>query len=1550
MQRAGQCPACNHLFNPTDHAPMVSVVCGHSLCKHCATQSTPPGNDSDTDSTSSDDPVLDDTSSACPICHKQFEGFVTNFEALAVLQSTSQQHTTTHSSNATIAPSHSNAPDLTTVVTEDLVIDRRLIRFVRASPYELGSGLSAIVYKGLYQNRPVAVKSIRTMSDSFATEDRLRRELRNASRLRNPHIVEFIGASWDFEDGPKSPRSVLLVTELMSGGNLRENLNSLNNGNGLAVESFVHIALQIARGIEYLHAEGLAHRDIKSANVLLTQALPDNSNRFPANTRAKIADFGLSKYIDKATGGGTVMQSIMEPGRLEATYAYLAPEAFGGDKSNVARRSHCADDDDVRYDNMAKKRDIYALGVLFWEMLTGAVPWAHVPLPDVYVRVCVRSDRPSPAVDDKAVDRTFHRLIDRCWAQNPSRRPSARSIVAKLEKLALKYPLVDGSTAATDSAPAVSLQSSNNAPVDSNTPSYPAVSDHHKESRSIRGAHLLPQSLPSQKVQQLSTLPVNHIDHNEYSGAQNIGAKSGHRGHGGIGEKISAKCEYPSDNNFSAMNGKSGTSRSSPLDISSLSSNPGTNHVVGHHPHSQFQASDSHEIPSAASRKSMRVKRSDSETSDGNAARLASHGVLSSHHSNVPQPGATAVSTNSGVSGTQNKTSATAVAATAAAIAAAKDRERKRDDLRVARGAAVTTAAARVALGTAVAGGNTGHAGIGSAGNDVNGFPLVGATDSRGRSVKKEKSERAVVYADSDEEAQDFDPDRAAAEEAFAESNGALLESSKGVRSTLPGGQSSHQSQQQPLVSRVTGRPRSPVVRRPLSPPKGQSFTPTDAQDRQVAEECLGASQSLLKSAGPSNGSSVGKLTTSASRGRLDRTLSGSGGNVAKVAVDGSSGFVGSGNAFGVSGSNTGGVIGNASGTTKGAHVSVAPLRINGQARTPGLGSMAASPAISAEETSRKAAAGRMSRNGSGKHLIKSPSTTGVEHRRENGFGIVKSGSASGFGMHRRPPSAKSRSLHMSKSGSGDNGLTRDTDVTNRNGVGVGSGKSSIAVGTVRNNPLNGGGSMRENYLSLVDSMDKTQLLEALSQRMPPLRLAAISLAGLLSSKHRDDEDVLRNCCLRLHRLTVPQGTSSSQSTASGYQHSGYQGDYQAGRHTSGGNGVTEKEQGSIRKYLKSRQGVEALLQALHPPQVRHPTTLCYGLLALGNLTAWDLEAHRQFRNSHGVVQVVHVMKSHSENEGVQEKGCYALACVGAAYPPKSKAIFEESGGLDVVIRALSRVAGQECNEAVIKQACAALGAMCSSCPSNALYAGRKGGLRYLVLSFERFRKASREESGGKRSEMRVACKSFVDLLCETENRREGGAKGGCTMMIRAIRIFRLDSEFIEKGLATLTQFCVVPSNGKLIVDANGIADVVAAMDRFKLAEGILKEGCRLLTALIGVMGDQARQKVVKVDGAEIIMFGLGRFGGVSETNEEAVIEGCYSLKALFHMIDVAEGEALGRRMRKNRCDKVLKGVMSAHQTDSDVLKAAQDALKQLSRLSGNGGLWGWVRNGSRRW
>lgn len=1465
---------------------MVSVVCGHSLCKRCANVPTPPAASSDTDSSASEDVS---ESPHCPVCAVPLAGFVKNFEALSALPSPQPP------SFDTLPPE----PDLTAVVTGDLVINRADLSFVRAPAHELGKGASAVVYQGVYGAQPVAVKCIRTMSDSFATEDRLRRELRNASRLKNAHIVEFRGAGWDFEDGPNSPRNVLLVTELMGGGNLRESLNSLPEDSGLAVDAFVNIALQIARGIEYLHAEGLAHRDIKSANILLTDRLPKYSSRFAPAVRAKIADFGLSKYIDRATGGGTVMQSIMEPGRLEATYAYLAPEAFGGDKSNVMRRSDSEDDaTDARVDDMAKKRDIYALGVLFWEMLTGQVPWAGVSLPDVYVRVCVRSDRPTPTLDDSVVDRTFHRLIDRCWAQNPSRRPSARSIVAKLEKLAMKYRVADPSTAAAvESVSVVSGQ----APMTPGAPVAPADS----RSEIVKDVHTAHLHLPSESLMSYQKMPsasTVHTLQNDDTKTQSIGFEPSDGALDRTVEDIPMPDDDPVWLDDGDVHGKSSSRRAS--------LQGGLVHSASHgHPGATHQPAPPPESPTHPhARRPPRRRTSGSDGGDATLTRAISQ--TTPHQPTAPvvvtasaaaaaaatapaQPTNAPAANANPATPTPVKSSATAVAATAAAIAAAKDRERKRDDVRHVRSAA-TTAAARLARGT-----------NGGAGGETSFQSLTGGPGEPWSRNAKEK-ERVTFYDNSDEEAQDFDPDRAAADEAIAESNSVHSSVVPPARAGTPSRSGAPpQATRSTSLGRVTGLPKSPVVRRPLSP-VSRGFTPATGRARGDEEIQTTATHSLTRGLETVNAASVPKRSASASRGRLGRTLSASSpaSNAARA-----------GNTAATAGTSA------ASGGTPGA----------GGGNGGGLVTSSSSTALEANK--RRAFIRRMRSNETSRRFARSSNSAGFDGKRG------KSGGGGG-GM---VASAKSTPSQISETVGSDDELEDDENVM---ATTVGVGVSQGATGG------------KENFNMVVEGLDKPGLMRLLAQRMQPLRLTALAHAALLSPKHRNDEEILRNCCACLHRLTVPGSSSSSAAVSSSASvanssvgHDGRHHHHHHHHHHHGnGSEVSAKEQLSIRKYLKARQGVEALLQALHPPEARHPTTLCYGLLALGNLTAWDLEAHKQFRNSHGVVQVTQVMKVHSKNGGVQEKGCYALACVGALYPAKSKNIFEQSGALDIVIRALSDVQGKEVNDAVTKQACAALGAMCASSSTNALYAGRKDALSFLVTSFERFRKASKGEGGGKRSEMRLVCRAFIDLLCNGENRKVAGAKGGSTMMIRAMRIFRLDADFIEKGLITLAQFCTLRSNGSQIVQANGVDDIVAAMERFRMSMIMQREGCRVLTLLMKATGDQARRKMVHAGGAEAIVYALERFGAVPESHEDVVLEACRALDMLFLMDAAGEGENLGRRMKKIRCDKAVKSCMMTHRGDEEIQETGKDTLKHLSALRGGGSLWSRMRNGSKKW
>ncbi len=491
---------------------------------------------------------------------------------------------------------------------------------------------------------------------------------------------------------------------------------------------------------------------------------------------------------------------------------------------------------------------------------------------------------------------------------------------------------------------------------------------------------------------------------------------------------------------------------------------------------------------------------------------------------------------------------------------------------------------------------------------------------------------------------------------------------------------------------------------------------------------------------------------------------------------------------------------------------------------------------------------------------------------------------------------------------------------------GCGGGEADTADDDEEVTVMTIGAAPKEDFCALVDRLDKEDLLRTLAKRTSPMRLAGLAHAALSSKIHNKDEEVLRNGCAILHRLTVPSGSGDTNDVHE----------------------VGAKEQLNIRKFLKSNGGVQVLLNALQPPRNRHATTLSYAMLALGNLTAWDLDAHKQFREADGVALVAKVMRTHQNHMGVHEKGCYTLACVAAAYSTKLKSVFRKCGAVDVVVAALSCVKKKGSHDAVTKQACAALGAMCSNCPENAAHAAKAGAITYLIFAFENFRKSSRTETG-KRSEMRLVCKAFMDIMCYHENRKMAGTQGGTNLIIRAMRIFRLDADFVEKVLATLCEFCIVRSTAEQVVKVSGIDDIVAAMVRFRNSAGMQREGGRVLTLLIQASGDEARRLMLHASGGETLVLALEKFGSGADLHAGVSMEVCRALTALCAVESSVEGDVLGKRLRKLRCDKVIKNTIVAQKDNPNVADRGREALKQLSSLRSSGGFWARLRGHRRR-
>lgn len=197
---------------------------------------------------------------------------------------------------------------------------------------QVGIGGMGTVYRGtqLSLGRPVAIKVLR-VSDGydFAFEDRFRREARAMATLNHPQIV----AIYDY--GHLGTEFLFFVMEFVEGTDLGEIMRLGRMTSQLALQ----LLPQICAGLEYAHSKGIVHRDIKPANIMLTR-----------QGEVKITDFGLAKDVMRAASMATETHMVM------GTPEYAAPEQFN------------------QHREVDHRADIYALGVMMYQMLTGALP------------------------------------------------------------------------------------------------------------------------------------------------------------------------------------------------------------------------------------------------------------------------------------------------------------------------------------------------------------------------------------------------------------------------------------------------------------------------------------------------------------------------------------------------------------------------------------------------------------------------------------------------------------------------------------------------------------------------------------------------------------------------------------------------------------------------------------------------------------------------------------------------------------------------------------------------------------------------------------------------------------------------------------------------------------------------------------------------------------------------------------------------------------------------------------------------------------------------
>ena len=255
---------------------------------------------------------------------------------------------------------------------------------------KIGSGGMSSVYRAFdpMLERWVAIKLMhRDISNDPDQLERFRREARAVAQLNHPHVVTVIDAGED--DG-----APYIVFEYVEGETLKERIRRLGR---LPVSEAVAYAIEIGRALESAHANRLVHRDVKPQNVLIDR-----------DGRAKVTDFGIARSLEA--------QGLTATGRVLGTTDYVSPEQALGRE-------------------VTGQSDIYSLGIVLYEMLTGETPFQA----DTQVAVAMKHVRdPLPDVQRRRpeISAALAAVVERSTAKETQNRyPSVSEMVHDLEEV-----------------------------------------------------------------------------------------------------------------------------------------------------------------------------------------------------------------------------------------------------------------------------------------------------------------------------------------------------------------------------------------------------------------------------------------------------------------------------------------------------------------------------------------------------------------------------------------------------------------------------------------------------------------------------------------------------------------------------------------------------------------------------------------------------------------------------------------------------------------------------------------------------------------------------------------------------------------------------------------------------------------------------------------------------------------------------------------------------------------------------------------------------------
>ncbi len=295
---------------------------------------------------------------------------------------------------------------------------------------EIGAGGMATVYLAydLRHDRRVAVKVLRPELAAVIGAERFLAEIKLTANLQHPHILPLF-------DSGEADSFLYYVMPFVEGESLRDRLTREKQ---LPVEDAVRLAVEVASALDYAHRHGVVHRDIKPENILLHDG------------RALVADFGIALAASKASGA-----RMTETGMSLGTPQYMSPEQAMGEREITARS------------------DVYALGAVLYELLTGDPPFIGSTAQAIVARVVTESPRPLlpqrhtipphveaavlTALEKLPADRfasaaQFAQALVSPTSTQPTTRLSAAAVTARPPRSRLRDPVVLGLAAAAVAA------------------------------------------------------------------------------------------------------------------------------------------------------------------------------------------------------------------------------------------------------------------------------------------------------------------------------------------------------------------------------------------------------------------------------------------------------------------------------------------------------------------------------------------------------------------------------------------------------------------------------------------------------------------------------------------------------------------------------------------------------------------------------------------------------------------------------------------------------------------------------------------------------------------------------------------------------------------------------------------------------------------------------------------------------------------------------------------------------------------------------------------